>query len=327
MPKETFVSLVIPLCSGGAGRFIGAGAAIAALASAYPDHEVLLIDDHLPPDDDLALAQLLKDHPHMRLIRLARSYGLTQAIHVGLEHAIGDFVVAFHPEQDPSSVIPEIVEHCYSNADIAQGVDENRRKRHGFGAMLSTAYYWYLRRFAGLKVPRYATHLCCLSRAALIQLKEAGHSDALFGYGEAGSTLRCTTFPYATKGPLSVKSNPALLTSVFERAGVVFEHSTHPLLVARFIGVHLAAFALIIAFLLIWSGSVSGGGFVTFALSLLFLTLLFALMLVLLLTEYMLRILTRMRQNLVTMIEGERRSPPPPDQAPRNVIVEGFGHD
>lgn len=333
MPSDIFVSVVIPLCA----PLYGATAntlqvvenALQQVVTHYLDYEIILIDDHLDPASEDALSQLLSRSTGVRVIRLNQPHGLGAAISVGVDHSIGDYVVVFHPDQDPAEMIPQIVKLCSERADIAYGIDEKHRKRNGVAALLSAGYHWYLDKFTDLKVPRYATSLRCMSRKAVLALKTTDHGSHQIQYSRALSQLKAVAFPYSAKLVPRNNKDASLSGAVSQGAVAIVENSTHPLQMVRQVGLGLALLAGVMFTYLSWQ-TLFGSPQSAIAPLVLIVTifiLLCILLLIAVLSEYMLRIFNLVQPKPKIMIEHDKRSGKMLSRDRLNVFLKGFGND
>ena len=64
----------------------------AHLEQTRPPLEVIVVDDASTDDSVAIVERLARDHPRLRLIRLAKNGGVNAAINRGLREARGDYV-------------------------------------------------------------------------------------------------------------------------------------------------------------------------------------------------------------------------------------------
>ncbi len=98
-----------------------------ALAS-YPVWELLLVDDGSCDGTAAVAADLAAADPRVRLLRLARNYGQTQAMQAGFDAARGDVVVSLDGDlQNDPAEIPRMVAKLEEGYDLVAGRRENRQ--------------------------------------------------------------------------------------------------------------------------------------------------------------------------------------------------------
>lgn len=77
------------------------------LAGRISGHEMVFVNDR-STDSSLALLQRLAEgHDDIRVINMARNFGISPCVFAGFEHAAGDAVIYMDADlQDPPEVIP-----------------------------------------------------------------------------------------------------------------------------------------------------------------------------------------------------------------------------
>jgi glycosyltransferase involved in cell wall biosynthesis len=283
---------------------------LAVLKASYSDYEVLLIDDGSRDDTAARMDALLKVHPCIRYIRLARHFGAETAIVSGLDSTIGDFVVVMRPESDPPGHIPAMVQLARETGAVVFGV---RRDRHGEPLWLrlgAAGFYAAAKRFFGLDIPENSTHFRVLSRQVVNEM--AAMKDSRRYLRLLTSHLGFTSRPFLYD-PISRHGTPRFkgFAEAFVLAfDIVFSSSVNPLRFATWLG--LAASALNLLYMgyvlgvYLWRSHVAEGWTtLSFQISGMF----FLLSLILsLLGEYVGRILFERRERPLYRVLEERDS-------------------
>jgi polyisoprenyl-phosphate glycosyltransferase len=140
-------------------------------------YEVLAVDDG---STDTTAAQLLgirRTWPQLRVVRLRRNSGHQAALTAGLHRALGQYVVSIDADlQDPPEKIPEMLALARDKSlDIVYGIRSDRTTDGLPKRLSAAAYYWIMRRLAGVQLPPHAGDFRLLSRATvdvLMQLPE-----------------------------------------------------------------------------------------------------------------------------------------------------------
>src|SRR5215470_8279787 len=130
-------------------------------------YEVVAVDDG---STDTTAAQLIGARrlwPELRVVRLRRNSGHQAALTAGLHRARGDYVASIDADlQDPPEKIAEMLELARSKKlDIVYGVRMDRRTDTATKRGTAWAYYWLMRRLAGVQMPSDAGDFRLLSRA------------------------------------------------------------------------------------------------------------------------------------------------------------------
>jgi glycosyltransferase involved in cell wall biosynthesis len=99
----------------------------AALAG-HPAWELLLVDDGSTDRTAQIVAGLSAADPRVKLLRLARNYGQTQAMQAGFDAATGEVVVSLDGDlQNDPAEIPRLVAKLLEGYDLVAGYRENRQ--------------------------------------------------------------------------------------------------------------------------------------------------------------------------------------------------------
>lgn len=173
MKSDSFVSVVLVLDRVVAASFEPIAAIQREVEQRYSDYEVVLIvqgpaHDSTPRPEEVAITQRLTGIRHIQLASYVHN---DVAWAAGLENAIGDFVVLFDHNADPTSAIAAVVDACKKGFDVVVGVaDQPRtlpyRMCRPFARRLLGAMEYHL--------PRNATGLRCLSRRAVNSVTRTG---------------------------------------------------------------------------------------------------------------------------------------------------------
>jgi glycosyltransferase involved in cell wall biosynthesis len=142
-----------------------------AIGEAY---EVVAVDDGSTDSTPAQLMGLRRIWPELRTVRLRRNSGHQAALTAGLHRAFGEYVVSIDADlQDPPEKIPEMLALARSDGlDIVYGVRDDRSSDTIVKRRTAAAYYWLMRRLAGVHVPSHAGDFRLLSRATVDVLRQ-----------------------------------------------------------------------------------------------------------------------------------------------------------
>ncbi len=91
-------------------------------------YEIILIDDGSTDGTFGLLAELQRDLPHFRVIRLRRNFGQTAALSAGFTHAKGDVIVTMDADlQNDTRDIPRLLKEMTADTDVVSGWRKNRQ--------------------------------------------------------------------------------------------------------------------------------------------------------------------------------------------------------
>jgi len=126
---DTAVSVVVPLFN----EEDSVGALVEAVRQALREMdawELVLVDDGSADGTVDIAARLSAEDPRIRLVRLARNYGQTQAMQAGFDHARGAIVVSMDGDlQNDPSDIPTLVAKLNEGYDLVAGYRLRRQDK------------------------------------------------------------------------------------------------------------------------------------------------------------------------------------------------------
>ncbi|ODT96387.1 MAG: hypothetical protein ABS79_08030 [Planctomycetes bacterium SCN 63-9] len=310
MIQDCFVSVVAPVRDDSAIVEAFIAETIPILKDNFKNYELLLIDDGSQDGTPDVIQKLLGKYEGIRLVRLSRQFGEELAISAGLESVIGDYVVVMLPFMDPPALIPSLVERSIGGVDVVFGVNADPAPKgliYGTGTRL---FHWYCERFLEMRLPKDSTQLRCLSRKALnalIQIKDSYRYLRLFssyvGYEHQ-------EFVYTPKYRGRKRHRRSLFEAMSVGIDLIIENSRHPLRMVTWTcvtaGILNIAYVVLIALIYFFKSEVTKG-WTSMSLQsagqFLLLTMMIAI-----LSEYVGRILERLRDRPFYYVQEERIS-------------------
>jgi len=202
----------------------------------YSNYELVLVDDGSMDNTVRAVEELLIRHDCIRLIRLSRRFGIETAISAGLDSAIGDYVVVIIPNDDPPSVIPEMISLCQNGPGVVTGVRPNRRGDPFWAKVGAKFFYLYTYRFLQINIPENSTPFRVLSRQAvnaITQIRDQYRYIRLIsnfiGYAQV-------EFQYTPINRSGRKHGRSFWESANMALDIIVANSLHPLRVVTILG-------------------------------------------------------------------------------------------
>ncbi len=233
---DIFVSVVAVLRS--YGRFLPEFVADVrrVLDRHYTNYEIVLIDNGSRDDTPQVVRDLLKSNKCIRYLKLSRRLKPETAVVAGLDAAIGDFVVTLHPEFDPPSEIPALVEECRAGADIVFGVAPYPTRPGMVYRSLRWGFYRIARSLLGLDPVRVNSGFRCLSRTAVNALTRVRQRRRFFGQiaSEIGLTTETLDYRFIARAGKSPRIN--LRRSIRTAASMAVNHSLAPMRLVSLLG-------------------------------------------------------------------------------------------
>jgi len=136
--------------------------------------EFVFVDDHSRDGTPGILAALAARDPRLKVLRFSRNFGSHKAFSAGLEHCSGDAAAILAADlQDPPETIPLLVSKWRAGSKVVWAVRDEREGESAATRLLSRLYYWLMRRFAEVELPRTGADFLLVDRTVIVALKEA----------------------------------------------------------------------------------------------------------------------------------------------------------
>jgi dolichol-phosphate mannosyltransferase len=143
-----------------------------AAFSAFPNYEIIIVDDGSRDKTFEIVSSLAEKDPHLKIVRFARNFGHQTATTAGIDLAAGDTVSVIDADlQDPPELIAQMIELWRGGADIVFAVRESRSGESAFKKATASAYYRLLRSIAKVDIPVDTADFRLMSRKAVEGLK------------------------------------------------------------------------------------------------------------------------------------------------------------
>ena len=143
--------------------------------------ELVAIDDG-SSDNTLSFLLLNREkYKHIRIVSLSRNFGLQAAIHAGIEHARGDYVIVLDGDlQDPPELIPELISLMFeSDCDIILGRRKSRKEKWPKKQLIKWFHNIIEPQYSEVK--QYDTgNFCMLRRKVAVAILNTGERQRYF---------------------------------------------------------------------------------------------------------------------------------------------------
>jgi glycosyltransferase involved in cell wall biosynthesis len=276
----------------------------------FKNYELLLIDDDSRDDSVQKVGGLLSRYEGIRLVQLSRHFGLEMAISAGLESVIGDYVVVVLPYMDPPQVIPALVERSLAGNDVVFGVRTDIGHESWSFRVGSRLFHWYCERFLQFELPRDSTQLRCLSRMALNAITQIKDSYRYMRLASVYVGYPHQTFSYTPIDRGAHRHKRNMFKTIGTAIDLIIENSRHPLRFVTWTGLLAAVLNMIyiiyVPIVYILKSDIQKG-WTTLSLQSAGQFLIVTLMLTVL-SEYVGRILERLRDRPFYYVRGEQSS-------------------
>jgi len=145
-------------------------------------YEIIMVDDGSTDDSWKIIKNLHRNDRRVKGINFSRNFGHHIAITAGLDYVKGKTVILMDGDlQDPPEEIPNLYERFQEGFDLVYGI---RQKRNDslFKILTSKLFWWILRKFSGVEMPKDQTMLRILSKRLVESVKQMRES-ARFVHG------------------------------------------------------------------------------------------------------------------------------------------------
>ncbi len=304
---ETFVSAILILNYSDINSFeINLKDLQQYLEQHYSDYEIIIIDQNNPVIPTSKKSTLLKTIPSIRWINLAFPIKMETALNVGIENAIGDFVILLRASVDPINILGDMVQQCSQGNDIIVGIAEQPRT---LGYKIVRKLSNKLLHAINYHIPKNATPVRCLSRRAINTILNTGQANHQFFIKVANTGYPTKNYEYQLIDTNNLKKQ-TLISGIKQSLSLMVFNSTTPLRWISMLGVlgSLSAFFVAIYSIVInllnediiegWTSMVV---FISFLFIILFIILAF-------LGEYLARLLNERTNQKSYYISSEETS-------------------
>lgn len=184
---------------------------VAVMVQLHEPFELLFINDGSTDRSYRIMQELHEQDKRVRVINFSRNFGHQAAISAGLDYARGQAIIILDADlQDPPELIPELVAHWKSGAEVVYAQRTQRKGETGFKLMTAAIFYRIIERITSVNIPRDTGDFRLLDRCvvdALITMREQHRFmrglSAWVGFRqEAVPYVRQERFAGTTKYPL-----------------------------------------------------------------------------------------------------------------------------
>jgi polyisoprenyl-phosphate glycosyltransferase len=233
---DTFVSVVAVLRS--YARFLPAFVddVYRILDKHYSNFELVLVDNGSRDETPRVVREMLQHRKCIRYLRLSRRMTPEMAVMAGLDAAIGDYVVTLHPEFDPPSELPAMVDECRGGTDVVFGVAPFPKPPGRLYRSLRWGFYRLSKLAFGIEPVRVNSVYRCMSRGAVNALTRVRRRKRFFGQlaSEIGLSVATHEYEFISRSGKQPRVN--LRRSARTAASLAVNHSAAPMRIVSLLG-------------------------------------------------------------------------------------------
>jgi hypothetical protein len=303
--SDSFVSLIL-----NANNFTGSVkdylcSCYRYLNERYTDYEIVIIENGQLGTNIAGWDQLLTEIPSIRVISVAFEINEEKVLIVGLENAIGDYVISLDQRGDPLELISSSIAECVNDIDVVTGVDASPNNTLAY--RMVRPFFSKILKGIGYNLPKNSTNFFCLTRQAINVVTKAKNSHQQLYLRISQSGLGSRSISYKSIRPTPKKS---ILNSISELFKVLVFNSIKPLRVMTGAGILGSLLAFLIAVYSFVMRIISDDVVTGWTSLVMIISLMFFLLFIILsfLGEYMARLLEQQSNHESYWVTSERNS-------------------
>lgn len=199
-----------------------------ALPGLVSDYEIVFVDNASSDNSVEVYEQLTSDDglPNLQVYVLTKEVDVDAAVMVGLENALGDFVLVMDPFADDLGQVGRMLELVLSGKDVVFARNTYRPDHFGYRFAFSLYNYMY-RKFNGLDLARDAPKFRILSRSVVNFVLQHRHPGISFRALPAMSGFAREGFEY--KHVPSVYTRQSIIDGVRRGMHLLFTTTRAPM--------------------------------------------------------------------------------------------------
>lgn len=296
----------------------------AALEACCDHFELILLDDHSTDHTPRCVEGLLEQYPGLRYIRLARRGGEEVAAAAGLDAAIGDYVAFMRVRFDPPAALAAMLDAAEREGGTVLGVTRTPPAHGWLFRFCRQLFYRLVGLLLRARIPADSTGFCVLSRAVVNTIASTRSKNRHL------RLLACTLgYPvslhrYEPRAAAMVTRRRSLGEAFADALRLVVSSSQTPLRLVSALGIFAGSLNLcyvlyVLAIYFFKKEVAPGWATLSLQSSAMFF---FVFLILVLLSEYIVQILTESQDNPLYHVESDRTSTVPAGRGRRNVLTD-----
>ena len=251
-PADPLLSLVVPVFNEDESIEIFLTTVEPFLERAALRFEIVFVNDGSRDDTLARLLDCSRRDPRVRVVNLSRNFGKEAALTAGIDHAKGDILIPMDIDlQDPPDLFLPFIERWREGYDIVYGVRETRALDTASKRLSAKWFYWVFNSMSPVPIPANVGDFRLVDRRAVEVLRQLPERNRFMKGLFAWVGFNSVGVPYERpqRAAGSSKFNLWRLWN-FALDGVV-SFSTAPLRAWFYVGVVIAAVAVLYALFII----------------------------------------------------------------------------
>jgi dolichol-phosphate mannosyltransferase len=229
--------------------------AVAAIFSAFErvNLDIVIVDDGSTDGTWEKIKKISKDNPLVKGIRFTRNFGKEGAIMAGLHEAAGDCVIVMDSDlQFPPKTAVEMFELWHTDGYmVVEGVKIRRQKESFIYKLGASAFYKFLRRFAGLDMNN-TSDFKLLDREVVELLKKMPERQSFFRAITGWTGVRSAKIYFTVQPRIGGATKWSYFRLMKFAVSSITSFTTLPMQLVTFTGFGFMLFALIMSVQTLW---------------------------------------------------------------------------
>jgi glycosyltransferase involved in cell wall biosynthesis len=137
-----------------------------AIASLVSDYEIIVVDN-ASNDESIAILKMLSGVdglPNLQVYALTKEVDLDTATWIGMENALGDFIVSIDPVSDDINFLKEMLDKAVNGTDVVFASNTEILDKKTLYNFLSIAFDFFYKYFNGVNLSKEAPQYRVLSK-------------------------------------------------------------------------------------------------------------------------------------------------------------------
>ena len=175
------------------------------------DHEIILVDN-ASTDNTIAILNNLTGEqgiPNVQVFALSKEVGLDIASWVGIENALGDFIVVINPAIDDIHFLPQMLDMAVNGSDVVFAKNIERQSQTFSYAFSQNIFNKLFKFFNGVLLTEEAPKFRLLSRKVANFILRHPHPASAYYHLPVTSGFSRTNLQYSYKSEFKIKKNIA----------------------------------------------------------------------------------------------------------------------
>lgn len=215
------------------------------LKSHYRYYEIVLVDDASDDATVEAVERLQKRYKNIQLYCLPRARGEQIALNVGLENAIGDFVITMDIFYDPPELIPELLDNALANkTETVYAIPKDRETGRGLYDRLSRLFFTMLMKFTDVDIPIAVSSYRLFSRSVLNYILEVSDRHRTLAIAPALSGYNYGITRYHRRSHPEAKKRRSSARGIIHALDLIVSTSTFPLRMVTVLSLAISLFSV-----------------------------------------------------------------------------------